>query len=299
MKQEKDTILYSPKDTIINTDLRNKYMENMRTYSIFVLFDRAAPSIYDGLKSGQRRILYCMLNDIKCVSKATKRKSAATCGAVIGEYHPHSCLRGNTKVFLLNNSIVSIEELFNLGIKQFKSLGVNPNTFNPEPIVVHDLRIGQYTNKIYHIKFNNDAEIACTENHPFLLINGTYKMAKDLTLQDIPYTAYYNINTNNNIPLVYNYSKLCNESPFITNIWIEDVDNEPMYDFTVDTTNNMLFPIIGTNDNYIKFPMICLHNSDAIYDTQKKMSNWFECKAPLINYYGNSGSVQGETRFSA
>ena len=35
------------------------------------------------------------------------------------------------------------------------------------------------------------------------------------------------------------------------------------------------------------------HSSDSVYDTMKKMCNWFECKIPLIEYDSNSGSIQG------
>jgi len=35
------------------------------------------------------------------------------------------------------------------------------------------------------------------------------------------------------------------------------------------------------------------HSSDAVYDTMKKLCNWFECKIPLIEYDSNSGSIQG------
>lgn len=79
-----------PNDNIIKVDSRKAYMENMARYSLYILYDRYTPDIRDGLKPGQRRIIYAMYNDVKCTSKATKRKSATTVGAVIGKYHPHS-----------------------------------------------------------------------------------------------------------------------------------------------------------------------------------------------------------------
>ena len=83
------------KDNIIPVDLRKQYLSNMARYSLYVLFERFVPDVNDGLKPVQRRTLYCMLNDVKCTSKASKRKSANTVGAVIASYHPH----GDTSVY--------------------------------------------------------------------------------------------------------------------------------------------------------------------------------------------------------
>ena len=76
-------------DNIIQVDSREMYMNDMARYSIYILYNRYVPDIRDGLKPGQRRILYAMQHDIKCVSKATKRKSANTVGTVIAKYHAH------------------------------------------------------------------------------------------------------------------------------------------------------------------------------------------------------------------
>ena len=35
------------------------------------------------------------------------------------------------------------------------------------------------------------------------------------------------------------------------------------------------------------------HGDEAVYSAMKPMTNWFECKMPLINYDSNSGSLQG------
>ncbi len=78
-----------PKDNIIPVDVRKQYMQDMARYSLYALFERYVPDLRDGLKPVQRRILYCMWNDIKCVSKSTKRKSLNTIGQVSGLYHPH------------------------------------------------------------------------------------------------------------------------------------------------------------------------------------------------------------------
>ena len=77
------------KDNIVQVDVRKQYISDMARYSIYILYNRYTPSLMDGLKPVQRRILFAMWNDIKCVSWSTKRKSANTVGTVIAKYHPH------------------------------------------------------------------------------------------------------------------------------------------------------------------------------------------------------------------
>lgn len=57
-------------------------------YSMYVILDRALPSICDGLKPVQRRIVYAM-SELSLTATAKPKKSARTIGDVIGKYHPH------------------------------------------------------------------------------------------------------------------------------------------------------------------------------------------------------------------
>ncbi|ARC54888.1 DNA topoisomerase IV [Candidatus Riesia sp. GBBU] len=58
-------------------------------YSMYVIMDRALPSIGDGLKPVQRRIIYAM-SELGLNHNAKHKKSARTIGDVLGKYHPHS-----------------------------------------------------------------------------------------------------------------------------------------------------------------------------------------------------------------
>ena len=89
MTKKTETTILAVKDHIVPVDLHTHYMESMAKYSLAIWFDRYVPNIFDGLTPNRRRILYCMFNDIKCISKATKRKSATSVGAVIGQYSAH------------------------------------------------------------------------------------------------------------------------------------------------------------------------------------------------------------------
>ena len=57
-------------------------------YSMYVILDRALPSITDGLKPVQRRIIYAM-SELGLKASAKYKKSARTVGDVIGKFHPH------------------------------------------------------------------------------------------------------------------------------------------------------------------------------------------------------------------
>src|SRR5213082_2568851 len=57
-------------------------------YSMYVILDRALPSLADGLKPVQRRIVYAM-SELGLSAAAKYKKSARTVGDVIGKFHPH------------------------------------------------------------------------------------------------------------------------------------------------------------------------------------------------------------------
>ncbi|TNF65405.1 MAG: DNA topoisomerase IV subunit A [Gammaproteobacteria bacterium] len=64
--------------------VRQAYLD----YSMYVILDRALPSVSDGLKPVQRRIIYAMSElGLSAISK--HKKSARTVGDVLGKYHPH------------------------------------------------------------------------------------------------------------------------------------------------------------------------------------------------------------------
>ena len=61
---------------------------NYLTYSMFVVSDRAIPTVFDGMKPVQRRILYTM-RELHLNPNASAMKSARVVGQVLGKYHPH------------------------------------------------------------------------------------------------------------------------------------------------------------------------------------------------------------------
>ncbi|MDE2450069.1 MAG: DNA topoisomerase IV subunit A [Gammaproteobacteria bacterium] len=57
-------------------------------YSMYVILDRALPTIGDGLKPVQRRIIYAM-GELGLAAANKHKKAALTVGDVLGKFHPH------------------------------------------------------------------------------------------------------------------------------------------------------------------------------------------------------------------
>jgi topoisomerase-4 subunit A len=80
---------HAAQDTAIESMPIHRFAEEAYlNYAMYVIMDRALPSLGDGLKPVQRRILYAMSElGLKATSK--HKKSARTVGDVLGKFHPH------------------------------------------------------------------------------------------------------------------------------------------------------------------------------------------------------------------
>ena len=77
-----------PLQKIEERDMEKEVRSSFIEYSMSVITSRALPDVRDGMKPGQRRILYAMYEDNLTHDKPF-RKSATTVGNVLGRYHPH------------------------------------------------------------------------------------------------------------------------------------------------------------------------------------------------------------------
>ena len=68
----------------MSSEVKKSFIE----YSMSVITSRALPDVRDGMKPGQRRILWAMYED-HLTSDRAFYKSATTVGNVLGRYHPH------------------------------------------------------------------------------------------------------------------------------------------------------------------------------------------------------------------
>ena len=77
-----------PDQVIVDVEMDKEVKKSFIEYSMSVIMSRALPDVRDGMKPGQRRILYAMYEDHLTHDKPF-RKSATTVGNVLGRYHPH------------------------------------------------------------------------------------------------------------------------------------------------------------------------------------------------------------------
>ena len=84
----KSTDIEFPMQRIEHRDMDKEVRSSFLEYSMSVITSRALPDVRDGMKPGQRRILYAMYEDNLTHDKPF-RKSATTVGNVLGRYHPH------------------------------------------------------------------------------------------------------------------------------------------------------------------------------------------------------------------
>jgi uracil-DNA glycosylase family 4 len=98
-------------------------------------------------------------------------------------YHtlPRKCLTGDTKISLLNGTEVEIKDL------------VNKDNFwvfsrDPQGAIVpglgHSAKITKYITEMCEVILDNNEVIKCTPDHLFMLRDGSYKEAQNLTIKD-------------------------------------------------------------------------------------------------------------------
>ena len=105
-KEQDKSELRDMEKGIINAEVSSEMKKAYLDYAMSVIVSRAIPSIEDGLKPVQRRILYSM-NLLNLKPNAPTKKSARIVGDVIGKFHPH----GDTAVY---EALVRMAQNFSL-----------------------------------------------------------------------------------------------------------------------------------------------------------------------------------------
>jgi DNA gyrase subunit A len=106
MAQEKSNATEENNKKIIPVEVSEEMKKAYLDYAMSVIVSRAIPSVEDGLKPVQRRILYSMyLMGLKPGTQT--KKSARVVGDVIGKFHPH----GDTAVY---DALVRMAQDFSL-----------------------------------------------------------------------------------------------------------------------------------------------------------------------------------------
>ena len=196
-------------------EMQQAYLE----YAMSVIVGRALPDVRDGLKPVHRRILYSM-HEMGLRPGAKFQKSAKVVGTTMGSYHPHGdsaiydslvrmaqdfslrypliegqgnfgCFTGDTKVKLLDGTVKTFEELSKLP--------------SGEPFYVYSVdkdngvTIGKASNSrvtkknavIIELTLDTGEKVKCTSDHRFMLRDGKYKKAQDLTSIDSLMAGYF------------------------------------------------------------------------------------------------------------
>lgn len=84
----KDSEVVKEEKGIVPTEISGEMQKSYLDYSMSVIVSRAIPSIEDGMKPVQRRILYAM-QQMGLKHNTQTKKSARVVGDVMGKYHPH------------------------------------------------------------------------------------------------------------------------------------------------------------------------------------------------------------------
>ncbi len=104
-KHDNDSYLFE-NQKVINVNMEKEVKKSFIEYSMSVIMSRALPDVRDGMKPGQRRVIYAMYEDHLTHDKPF-RKSATTVGNVLGRYHPH----GDSSVY---GTMVRLAQPFSL-----------------------------------------------------------------------------------------------------------------------------------------------------------------------------------------
>lgn len=104
-----------------------------------------------------------------------------------------ACLRGNTKILLLNGKTTTIEEMFN---NKDEYIGKGIMSINKDgslkPTLIQDVMLTNPATSFLRIHLDNGQYVDVTNNHRMMLRNGQFKLAEDLHIGDslMPYYDY-------------------------------------------------------------------------------------------------------------
>jgi DNA gyrase subunit A len=204
---------------VLNVSIEDEMRQSYLDYAMSTIIARALPDVRDGLKPVQRRILMAM-SDLNLTPGSQHRKSAKIAGDTSGNYHPHGeavvyptmvrmaqdfslryplvdgqgnfgCFTGDTKIKLLDGTEKSFEELAALPDDEiFYVYSVDA----AGRIVVGEGRHSRITRRdagLLEVTLDNSRHIRCTPDHRFLLRDGTYKQAQNLTPDDSLMPGYF------------------------------------------------------------------------------------------------------------
>lgn len=155
-------------------------------YGKYTVENRAIPSVVDGFKPTQRKIINESIRVWKTLNEKPLKvfQLSGRCAAN-QMYHHGSCLGYDTPILLEDGSYILIGEW----VEKFPNKKMKVVSFDEKnnKFVFSEgcfPRLGQITDVEYEILLESGELIKCTANHPFLLTSGIWKRADELLESD-------------------------------------------------------------------------------------------------------------------
>lgn len=161
-------------DRTISDYLDNEYAD----YSRYVIENRAVPSVIDGFKPIQRKIVHISRQIWKTGNEKSMKVFQLT-GQVSSQ-----CLEYDTIVHLANGETIKLGEW----AEKYPDLKLDvlcvDENMNVTIALGHSARKTKEVDEIYEIEMEDGGIFRATGNHPVLLTSGIYKNVEDLEETD-------------------------------------------------------------------------------------------------------------------
>lgn len=177
----KEKIFNSSKEINVTDYLDADYA----AYGMYTIENRAIPSVIDGFKPTQRKIIY-VSNKVWKSGNEKPIKVFQLAGKIAADAHYHhgDCLDPETEIMLTDGSYITIGEWFEkYPGKEMKVLAYDEENKKFVEAKGHSPRIGNVTTEEYELEMEDGTIFKCTSNHPFLTQRGWIE-AKDLEEDD-------------------------------------------------------------------------------------------------------------------
>ena len=183
-----------------NQDTMLSKLENItnlfQTRNFFICPPPVKISREDGIQTARSFFSVCWFDKIKCheglegLENYSKRWNSSLGRYIDEPVHNDACVTGDTKIRTLNGWI-PIQDLVG---KEFYVWSYNKEQKRLYPAKANRCWKTKTTNQLLEICLDNNQSIKCTPKHKFMLRDGSYKEARDLTagISLMPFYESYN-----------------------------------------------------------------------------------------------------------